>query len=378
MLMIAAGYEDGNDADTLRADPMFKLAMGRLPDDADLCSQPTISRLENLPDARALLRMGHAMIDHYCQSFRQVPRRIVLDVDDTFDAVHGCQQLRLFNAHYDEYGFQPIVVFDDAGRSDRGRAAPGQSTDRPPDRSLAWHRFRSCPRSCGNWPTGGDPAARRQPLLHPPRCMRSLPSQTARLHAGRGAQRDVAQAYRHAGGERRRAHRATTDADGKKLRRFKEFYDGAGSWDRVERIIARVEAGPRGTDTRFIVTSLATLSGRTIYQDIYCARGQAENHIKAWKTHLAADRTSCGRATANQVRLFLHVGAYWLMWSLRTLMPRRSRWRVAQFDTWRLRLIKLAVRIEVLRTQVRLHLPKTTPDQAIFTLLLTRMPRLSL
>jgi hypothetical protein len=78
------------------------------------------------------------------------------------------------------------------------------------------------------------------------------------------------------------------------------------------------------------------------------------------------------------MRLFLHIGAYWLMWSLRTLMPRRSHWRVAQFDTLWLRLIKLAVRIEVLRTQVRLHLPKATPDQAIFTLLLTRMPRLNL
>jgi Transposase DDE domain group 1 len=140
----------------------------------------------------------------------------------------------------------------------------------------------------------------------------------------------------------------------------------------------RVNVNPDWYDTRFIVTSLANLSGRTIYQDIYCARGQAENHIKAWKTHLAADRTSCCRATANQMRLFLHVGAYRLMWSLRALMPRRSRWRVAQFDTLRLRLIKLAVRIEVLRTQVRLHLPKATPDQAIFTLLLTRMPRLTL
>src|SRR3954452_23980450 len=116
MLMISSGYEDGNDADRLRRDPMFKLAMGRLPDEADLCSQPTISRLENLPDARALLRMGRAMVDHYCLSFRQVPRRIVLDIDDTFDAVHGGQQLRLFNAYYVEYGFQPIVVFDGDGR----------------------------------------------------------------------------------------------------------------------------------------------------------------------------------------------------------------------------------------------------------------------
>ena len=176
--------------------------------------------------------------------------------------------------------------------------------------------------------------------------------------------------------EQSTAARAAAVAGGTKLRRFKEFHDGAASWDRVERIVARVEAGPAGTDTRFVVTSLSRLSGRTVYQDIYCARGQAENHIKAWKTHLAADRTSCCRASANQVRLFLHVGACWLMWSLRTLMPRRSRWRVAQFDTIRLRLIKLAVRIEVLKTQVRLHLPRATPDQALFALLLARMPRL--
>ena len=165
---------------------------------------------------------------------------------------------------------------------------------------------------------------------------------------------------------------------GEKLRRFSEFYDCAASWDCVERIIARVEAGPLGPDTRFIATSLRGIRGRAIYEKIYCARGQAENHIKSWKTHLAADRTSCCRAAANQMRLFLHVGAYWLMWSLRTLMPRRSWWRVAQFDTLRLRLIKLAVRIEVLKKQVRLHLPKATPDQAIFALILTKIGRLNL
>src|SRR5437764_12793244 len=86
MLMIAAGYEDGNDADSLRADPLFKLAMDRLPEHGDLCSHSTVSRAENLPDRHALLRMGRALVDHYCQSFRQVPRRIALDIDDTFDA----------------------------------------------------------------------------------------------------------------------------------------------------------------------------------------------------------------------------------------------------------------------------------------------------
>jgi hypothetical protein len=116
LLMIAAGYEDGNDADSLRSDPMFKMALNLTPSERELCSQSTISRLENLPDVRALLRMGRAMVELYCASFSKVPKRIVLDVDDTFDAVHGGQQLRLFNAHYDEYGFQPIVVFDGEGR----------------------------------------------------------------------------------------------------------------------------------------------------------------------------------------------------------------------------------------------------------------------
>jgi hypothetical protein len=83
LLMIVAGYEDGNDADALRRDPMFKLALDRLPSCEDLCSQSTISRLENLPDRRALLRLGRALVDQYCGSFRAVPKRIVLDIDDT-------------------------------------------------------------------------------------------------------------------------------------------------------------------------------------------------------------------------------------------------------------------------------------------------------
>ena len=110
MLMIAAGYEDGNDATGLRSDPLFKLALERLPSARDLCSQSTISRLENRPDARTLLRLGRTLVDVYCGSFRQVPRRITLDIDDTFDAVHGGQQLRLFNAHYDAVSYTHLTL----------------------------------------------------------------------------------------------------------------------------------------------------------------------------------------------------------------------------------------------------------------------------
>jgi hypothetical protein len=113
MLLIAAGYPDANDCDSLRVDPAFKMAVGRLPEGGeDLCSQPTMCRLENLPGPIALKRMMAAMIELFCDSFKEVPRRIVLDIDDTCDPAHGQQQLALFHAHYDERCFLPIHVYE--------------------------------------------------------------------------------------------------------------------------------------------------------------------------------------------------------------------------------------------------------------------------
>ena len=367
MLMIAAGYEDGNDADSLRHDPVFKLALDHLPGGDALCSQPTISRLENLPGTRSLLRMARAMVGLYCDSFRQVPRRIVLDVDDTFDAVHGEQQLRLFNAHYDEYGFQPIVVFDGEGRPVTAMLRPAKRPSGGEARAFLRRLVRAIR---GHWPRveiliradshycapevldfcraeGLDFMLGVAPTTTLRRHVEALESSTAALRIGTG-----------------------------KLRRYKGFLDGAGSWSRVERIIARVEAGPDGTDTRFIVTNLSNGAARRLYERTYCKRGQAENHIKAWKRHLAADRTSCSRAAANQFRLMLHTAAYWLMWSLRSLMPKRSTWRVAQFDTLRLRLLKLAAQVVTLKTRVMLHLSSACPYQSVLRLALGRMARL--
>jgi hypothetical protein len=126
------------------------------------------------------------------------------------------------------------------------------------------------------------------------------------------------------------------------------------------------------------VSRLAGGSPRTTYEDLYCRRGQAENHITSWKTHLAADRTSCHRGSANQLGLMLHTGAYWLMWSLRRLMPVRSSWRIAQLETLRLRLLKLAARVVEWKTRVMLHLPAACPDHAILRFALDRLPRLGI
>jgi Transposase DDE domain group 1 len=371
LLMISAGYEDGNDASNLRGDPMFKMALDLSPSDRELCSQSTISRLENLPDARTLLRMGRAMVDLYCESFRQVPKRITLDIDDTFDAVHGGQQLRLFNAHYDEYGFQPIVVFDGEGRFITTVLRPAR---RPGGKEIRAFLRRLLRAIRANWPN-------TQILLRADShycCPEVLdwcrangldyilgvaPTTTLRRHV-EGIEASTKTRFE-----------AAPKEDGK-LRRFKEFFDGAKSWSRVERIIARIEVGAEGPDTRFIVTNLKVRNARVLYEDVYCRRGQAENHIKSWKTHLAADRTSCTKATANQLRLFLHAGAYWLMWGLSASMPRRSMWRVAQFDTLRLRLIKVAARVVEMKTMIRVQLPTSCPAQDILRLALGRIPRL--
>jgi len=370
LLMIAAGYEDGNDASSLRRDPMFKMALDLTPSDRELCSQSTISRLENLPDTRALLRMGSAMVDLYCESFKQVPKRITLDIDDTFDAVHGGQQLRLFNAYYDEYGFQPIVVFDGEGRFITAVLRPAK---RPGGKEIAAFLRRLLRAIRANWPRTkillrGDSHYCCPEVIDFCRTngldfiIGVAPTSTLRHHI------EALEASTKA--------RFEAGVKEHKIRRFKEFYDGAKSWSRVERIIARVEVGAEGPDTRFIVTNLEKRNPRVLYEDAYCRRGQAENHIKSWKAHLAADRTSCTKATANQMRLFLHAGAYWLMWGLRASMPRRSMWRVAQFDTLRLRLIKIAARVVEMKTTIRIHLPSSCPVQDILRFTLERIPRL--
>ncbi len=367
MLMIAAGYEDGNDATGLRGDPLFKLALERLPSDRDLCSQSTISRLENLPDARTLLRLGRALVDVWCGSFRHVPKRIVLDIDDTFDAVHGGQQLRLFNAHYDEYGFQPIVVFDGEGRFVTALLRPAK---RPKGVEIRAFLRRLVRAIRSHWPKV-EILLRADSHYACPEVLDWCEANSLDYILGLAPNSTL---RRHITSlEKSTAARFEAAPGGGKLRRFKEFFDAARTWSRVRRIVARVEAGGDGTDTRFIVTNLGHGNGRSLYQDLYCRRGRAENHIKAWKTHLAADRTSCPKATANQFRLFLHAGAYWLLWSLRALMPKASSWRVAQFDTLRLRLIKVAARIAEMKTKIKIHLPTSAAHQAIWHLALGRL-----
>jgi Transposase DDE domain group 1 len=367
MLGIVAGYEDGNDCNALRTDPVFKLAAGRLPESGErLCSQSTVSRLENMPSRTTLYRLGRALVDQYCASYPKVPGRIVLDLDDTFDAAHGQQQMSLFNAHYDEHGFQPIVIFDDTGRLVTAVLRPAK---RPSGREILTLIKRVVGRIRANMPNvritlRGDghyacPEVMVWCEAEGHKFIFGLPgTSTYHKHVTELSATTLARF------QEMKAADPKLPSD-TKVRRYKEFYDGAKSWTRTRRCVARVEAGDQGVDVRYIVTNIEGSNPKRLYADIYCARGQMENHIKSYKRHLSADRTSCSEATANQFRLFLHAGAYWLVWAFQQTVPKRSRWRTAQFDTIRLKLIKLGARVEELKKAVRVHLPTACPFEPI-------------
>ena len=371
LLMIAAGYEDGNDASSLRGDPMFKMAL-------DLC-RPIASCVRSrqsrdwktcpmLARCCAWAAPWSIFIASPFTRFPGASRSTSTTPSTRCTAASscGCSMRITMNTAFSRSSYSTA------------RVASSPPCFVPPNGPAARKYAAFCAACCApSAPTGQRPrfCCALTVIIAVPRfsidwCRANgldyilgvAPTSTLQRHI-EGLEAST------------KARFEAAPKDGK-ARRFKEFYDGAASWSRVERVIARVEVGAEGPDTRFVVTNLKKRNARVLYEDIYCRRGQAENHIKSWKTHLAADRTSCTKGTANQLRLFLHAGAYWLMWGLRVSMPKRSMWRVAQFDTLRLRLIKIAARVVEMKTMLRVHLPTSCPGQDILRFALGRIPRL--
>lgn len=360
MLAIAAGYEDANDCDTLRFDPVMKMAVGLAPESGkDLCSQPTISRLENAPSRADAARMMGVMVDLFCDSFAKPPAAITLDIDDTVDEVHGGQQLSLFNAHYDAYCFLPIHVYHaETGRPvamllRKGATPSGHEVRAVVKRVVGrirrrWPKTRITIRGDSHY---GRPEAMSWCEANRVDYIFGL-SGNCVLDAKVAALADDLCV--------RRAEQGV-----EKLRIHSEIRYGAKSWKTERKVIARLEATTKGLDNRYIVTSLP---GRAVdlYEATYCDRGQAENFIKLHKAQLASDRTSCRSPVANQVRLILHTAAYWLMLGLREAIPKAMPLATAQFDTLRLKLIKIATRVVEKATRIRIFLPTACPEQSLF------------
>jgi len=361
ILAIACGYEDADDLDHLRHDPALKLACGRLPDSGrDLCSQPTVSRAENTPGLREVIKLMRAMVALYCRSYDRPPAAVTLDIDDTLDVVHGHQQLSLFNAHYDERCFLPIHVYDTAtSRPVTVLLRPGKT---PSGREIRGHLRRLVREIRRYWPrihltVRGDSHYGRPEVMD--WCEANAIDYVFGLSGN-----DRLRGLVEPAADDVRVRRA--EADAVVLRRYTETRYAAKSWRAERRVAARIEATAQGLDIRYVVTSLTHGSAEWVYDSLYCARGQAENLIKLHKGQLASDRTSCRSPLANQVRLILHTAAYWLMLTLRDAIPKPQPLANAEFVTLRARLLKIAARITETAARVRIAFAACCPDAGLF------------
>jgi hypothetical protein len=359
---IACGYPDADDLDDLRRDPAFKLACGRLPQSGDdLPSQPTMSRWENAPDLRTLIRLSHAMVDLWCKRYRHPPKAITLDIDDTDNTVHGHQQLSLFNAYHDERCFMPLHVYDAAsGHCVLTILRPGKTPD---GREVRGHLRRLVRRIRRHWPNTvitirGDSHYGRWDAME--WCEQNGVQYVFGL-AGNKALDTLVKAETEAVDARWAGASALTV-----LRDYAETLYAADTWKVRRRVVARIEATYQGLDTRYVVTNIRHCGAQWLYDSLYCARAGAENLIKRHKGQLASDRTSCRSPLANQMRLTLHTAAYWLMRMVRDAIPRPQPLASGEFSTIRLRLLKIAVRIKETASRIRLAFAANCPDAALF------------
>jgi hypothetical protein len=270
--------------------------------------------------------------------------------------------LALFNAHYDAYCFQPIHVFEAAsGKPVLSLLRPGK---RPSGKEAAAILRHVIDRIRRNWPRVGI-VLRGDGHYATPEVMDLLESRGCGYVLGLATNtrlKTLAQPWCEDVATRRALSRKD------KLRRFFQTPYRADSWTKERRVLARVEATARGADARFVVTNLPGRA-KPLYEKLYCARGKAENLIKDMKRYTKSDRTSCHRWQANQFRLFLHMGAYWLLHRLRRLAPRKSLWRGATFQTLRNAFLKIAARVTELKSRITIALPTAYPHHKMLILL---------
>jgi Transposase DDE domain group 1 len=304
--------------------------------------------------------MSYAMVDIYCASYPAPPRAVTLDIDDTPDVVHGHQQLALFNGHYGERCFLPIHVYDTAtSRPVAMLLRPGIT---PSGAEICRYLRRLVRRIRRHWPhtsltIRGDGHYGRPEVMawceaNDIDYILGLPGNTVLDRLVEPIADDV------------RVRRAQAQAP--VVRRYAETRYGAKSWHCQRRVAARIEATTKGLDIRYVVTNIARGSAEWLYDTLYCARGQAENLIKLHKSQLASDRTSCRSPLANQVRLLLHTGAYWLLLKLRDAIPEPQPLARAEFTTLRLRLIKIGARIAETASRVRVAFAAAHPEARLF------------
>ena len=372
LYQIALGYEDCNDADTLRFDPLLKTACDRTPKDPlGLSSQPTLSRFENAADGCTLRQLVRWLESSWVESLSADTEVVVLDIDATEDETHGAQQLSFFHGFYDHHIYHPLMVYDgESGQLITAILRPGNTHAARGAKGVLRRLIRRLKRRFPDVSivVRGDAGF----------AMPWLMAELERLNSELGDVEYVFGIARNPVLQRKaeptmRWVAELYERSLKTTRRFTSFRYAAGSWPQPRRIIAKAEHSARGTNPRFVVTSLEGFDPETLYR-AYCQRGQCELWIKDFKNALQADRLSCSRFAANFFRLLLHAAAYRLLHALRCEVARDSaELGRAQFDTLRLKLLKVAALVRQSARWIWVRLPAAFPYRDSFAWLSGRM-----
>ncbi len=314
VLQIVAGYEDCNDADTLRSDPMLKTVCDQLPEsDPDLATQPTFSRLENSVTKKDLMRLSRWLLGRYVRSLKKRrPSKIILDLDSTDDHTHGQQEFSFYHGYYRNHILHPLLIFDaDTGDLVCAVLRPGNKGAASHIVPILKRVVEAIRQAVG---TDVEIEIRADSGFATPRLYEFCECEENKLQYVIGLSRNP---------RLQRVVEPLLDSTRErfleleeKQRQFDEFLYRAHSWDRSRRVIVKVEVDQRGINRRFVVTNRDDLCSQSLY-DHYTNRGQTENFIKAFKNHLSMDRLSCHRFLANQFRLLLHALAYQMFVRLR-------------------------------------------------------------
>jgi Transposase DDE domain group 1 len=354
---IALGYEDLNDHQNLRVDPVLQVAAGKPPEaELPLASPPTLCRLENRLDRKTLVEVAEVLVDQFIAAHPVSPQHLILDFDATDDRVHGQQERRFFHGYYDHHCFLPLYVFcgdellaaylrpSNIDAAKHARAVLKLLVDKL---RTAWPEVKITIRAdsgfcrwrlmrwCDSHDIGYVLGLAQNPALH------------------RAARDEIARAQRQ------------FQQTGQPQRLFGSFSYAASTWDRTRRVIVKAEHTAQGANPRFVVANVPG-DPQELYEDVYCQRGEMENRIKEQQLDLFADRTSCHRFLANQFRLLLSSAAYVLVQALRRTALAGTELACAQVGTIRLKLFKVAARVVVTVRRVVFHLASSYPYHEVF------------
>jgi len=365
---ILAGYEDCNDHDALRDEPVFKMIADRLVSDEALASQPTLSRFENavsIPELRRLIDFAiQTGVERLAEKHRgRRPDTLTLDLDTTDDPTHGHQQLSLFHGYYDQYQYLPLIISEATTRHVlMAWLRPGTlHPTRGSDESLQ----QVMDRLWASWPeltihVRGDADFGLPTMLD---CCEGQERSCTSTFGLRGNAVLTRLAQDLMDKAVRRYQRT-----GRKQRLFARFMYQAESWPAPRRVIAKAECHAQGTNLRFVVTSLpvpGVRQARAVY-DAYVQRGESEQRMDELKNGLSADRLSCHRFMANFLRLQLHTAAYNFFNALRDHEQTPEALRRAQPAAWRTKIIKVAATITQSCRRLVVQLSSTWPFIDLF------------